>query len=258
MKLYLKFVAMQLKCQMQYKTSFVMTALGQFLTSFTAFLSVLFLFNRFHSVQDYSFSEVLICFSVMLTSFSLTECFVRGFDIFPRLIRSGNLDRILVRPRSEIFQGLTSTIEFSRIGRLLQAIAVLVYAVPTSGVVWTADKVLAVILMLLGGVAVFSALFILYAGFSFFTIESLEFMNIFTDGSREFGMYPLSVYGEGVLKFYTYCIPIALFQYYPFLYLVGRSDDVRLIFLPLLGFLFLIPCYAFFRFGLRRYKSTGS
>lgn len=258
MKLYLKFVAMQLKCQMQYKTSFVMTALGQFLTSFTAFLSVLFLFNRFHSVQDYSFSEVLICFSVMLTSFSLTECFVRGFDIFPRLIRSGNLDRILVRPRSEIFQVLTSTIEFSCIGRLLQAIAVLVYAVPTSGVVWTADKVLAVILMLLGGVAVFSALFILYAGFSFFTIESLEFMNIFTDGSREFGMYPLSVYGEGVLKFYTYCIPIALFQYYPFLYLVGRSDDVRLIFLPLLGFLFLIPCYAFFRFGLRRYKSTGS
>ena len=258
MKLYLKFVAMQLKCQMQYKTSFVMTALGQFLTSFTAFLSVLFLFNRFHSVQDYSFSEVLICFSVMLTSFSLTECFVRGFDIFPRLIRSGNLDRILVRPRSEIFQVLTSTIEFSRIGRLLQAIAVLVYAVPTSGVVWTADKVLAVILMLLGGVAVFSALFILYAGFSFFTIESLEFMNIFTDGSREFGMYPLSVYGEGVLKFYTYCIPIALFQYYPFLYLVGHSDDVRLIFLPLLGFLFLIPCYAFFRFGLRRYKSTGS
>lgn len=258
MKLYLKFVAMQLKCQMQYKTSFAMTALGQFLTSFTAFLSVLFLFNRFHSVQDYSFSEVLICFSVMLTSFSLTECFVRGFDIFPRLIRSGNLDRILVRPRSEIFQVLTSTIEFSRIGRLLQAIAVLVYAVPTSGVVWTADKVLAVILMLLGGVAVFSALFILYAGFSFFTIEGLEFMNIFTDGSREFGMYPLSVYGEGVLKFYTYCIPIALFQYYPFLYLVGRSDDVRLIFLPLLGFLFLIPCYAFFRFGLRRYKSTGS
>ena len=258
MKLYLKFVAMQLKCQMQYKTSFVMTALGQFLTSFTAFLSVLFLFNRFHSVQDYSFSEVLICFSVMLTSFSLTECFVRGFDIFPRLIRSGNLDRILVRPRSEIFQVLTSTIEFSRIGRLLQAIAVLVYAVPTSGVVWTADKVLAVILMLLGGVAVFSALFILYAGFSFFTIEGLEFMNIFTDGSREFGTYPLSVYGEGVLKFYTYCIPIALFQYYPFLYLVGRSDDVRLIFLPLLGFLFLIPCYAFFRFGLRRYKSTGS
>ena len=111
---------------------------------------------------------------------------------------------------------------------------------------------------LLGYVVVFFGLFLIHATLCFFTTEGLEVMNIFTDGSREFGMYPLSVYGEGVLKFYTFCIPIALFQYYPFLYLVGRSDDVRLIFLPLLGFVFLVPCYAFFRFGLRRYKSTGS
>ena len=83
MKLYFKFVAMQLKCQMQYKASFFMMALGQFLVSFTAFLSIFFLFTRFHTVQDYSFSEILICFSVILTSFSLTECFVRGFDVFP-------------------------------------------------------------------------------------------------------------------------------------------------------------------------------
>ena len=51
------------------------------------------------------------------------------------------------------------------------------------------------------------------AGISFFTIEGLEFMNIFTDGSREFGKYPLSVYGKGVLKFMTYVIPFALVQY---------------------------------------------
>src|SRR5699024_9928278 len=127
-------------------------------------------------------------------------------------------------PRSEVFQVLTSHIEFSRLGRLLQALAVLAYAIPTSEIVWSAERVAAVFLMLAGGVAVFSALFMLYAGLSFFTIEGLEFMNIFTDGSREFGMYPLSVYGEGVLKFYTYCIPIALFQYYPFLCLV-RSEE---------------------------------
>lgn len=258
MKLYFKFVAMQLKCQMQYKTSFFMMALGQFLVSFTAFLSIFFLFTRFHTVQDYSFSEILICFSVILTSFSLTECFVRGFDVFPRLIQSGNLDRILVRPRGEIFQVLTSTIEFSRVGRFLQAAAMLIYAIPASGIAWTPDKIFTLLLMLIGGIAVFSGLFILYAALSFFTIEGLEFMNIFTDGSREFGRYPLSVYGEGILKFYTHIIPIALFQYYPFLYLIGRSDDFRLSLLPLLGFLFVIPCYAFFRFGLRHYQSTGS
>ncbi|MBQ7337262.1 MAG: ABC-2 family transporter protein [Clostridia bacterium] len=258
MKLYFKYIAMLFKSQMQYKASFVMTALGQFLVSFTVFLGVYFMYSRFHSVDGFDFSEILICFSVVLMAFSITECFFRGFDVFPRLIRGGDLDRILVRPCGVVFQVLTSNMEFSRIGRLLQAVLMLFVAIPQSGIVWTWDKVLTLILMLIGGVAVFSALFILYAGISFFTIEGLEFMNIFTDGSREFGKYPLSIYGEGVLKFFTYIIPIALFQYYPLLYLIGRSDRIVLSLLPLLGFVFLIPCYAFFRFGLLKYQSTGS
>lgn len=224
MKLYFKYVSMLLKSQMQYKASFIMTALGQFLVSFTAFLGVYFMFSRFHSVNGFAFSEILICFSIILLAFSITECFVRGFDVFPRLIQNGNLDRILVRPRNEIFQVLTSNIEFSRVGRLFQAILMLAYAIPTSGIVWTFDKIMTVVLMSIGGIAVFSSLFVLYAGISFFTIEGLEFMNIFTDGSREFGKYPLSIYGEGVLNFFTYVIPIALFQYYPFLYLIGSIN----------------------------------
>ena len=99
---------MQLKSQMEYKFSFFMMSLGQFLTSFTTFLGVYFMFDRFDSVNGFELSEVMLCFSVVLMAFSLTECFVRGFDVFPRLIQSGDLDRILVRPRNEVFQVLTS------------------------------------------------------------------------------------------------------------------------------------------------------
>jgi ABC-2 type transport system permease protein len=258
MKLYFKYISMLLKCQLQYKASFIMTMVGQFLMSFTTFLAVYFMFTRINSVSGFTFSEVLLCFSIVLMAFSITECFVRGFDLFPYLIRSGNLDRILVRPRSEIFQVLTSNVDFSRLGRLFQAMLMLAYAIPLSGIAWTFDKITALVIMLIGGIAVFSSLFVLYAGISFFTIEGLEFMNIFTDGSREFGKYPLSIYGEGILKFCTYVIPIALFQYYPLLYLIGRSGNVSFIFLPLLGFVFMIPCYLFFRLGVRKYKSTGS
>jgi len=216
------------------------------------------LFSRFQQVDGYSFAEVLLCFSVVLMAFSFTECFARGFDVFPRLIRTGELDRILVRPRGVVFQVLTSTMEFTRFGRFFQAVLVMAYAIPASGIVWTWDKIITLITMFMGGCAVFAGLFILYAAFSFFTIDGLEFMNIFTDGSREFGKYPLSIYGEGVLKLLTYVIPIALFQYYPFLYLIGRTQNRWMMVLPLLGWLFLIPCYGFFRLGLSRYQSTGS
>lgn len=258
MKLYQKYLGMLLKSQLQYRASFIMMTLGHFLIAFTAFLGVHFLLDRFHSVGGFSLAEILLCFSVVLMAFSLAECFFRGFDVFPRLIRSGQLDRILVRPRGVIFQVITSNADFSRLGRVLQAALMLAYGIGAGAVEWTGLKILGLVLMLLGGVAVFTALFVLYAGISFFTLEGLEFMNIFTDGSREFGKYPLSVYGEGVLKFCTYVIPIALFQYWPLLYLVGRSDRVGLIFLPLAGFLFLLPCYGVFRFGLRKYQSAGS
>ncbi|MBE5794595.1 MAG: hypothetical protein E7323_07950 [Clostridiales bacterium] len=256
--LYKRYLSMLLKSQLQYKASFIMTAIGQFLVSFTTFLSMYFMFSRFHQVDGYKFEEVLLCFSIVLMSFSFTECFARGFDVFPRLIRTGELDRILVRPRSVVFQVLTSTMEFTRFGRFFQALLVMVYATSVSDILWTWDKILTIISMFLGGVAVFAALFILYAGFSFFTIDGLEFMNIFTDGSREFGKYPLSIYGEGVLKLLTYVIPIALFQYYPFLYLIGHTHNRWMMVLPLVGYLFLIPCYAFFRLGLSRYQSAGS
>jgi len=258
MRLYFKYAGIILRSQMQYKASFFMTAIGQFLVSFSTFLGIYFMFSRFNSVDGFTYSEVLLCFSIILTAFSLAECFVRGFDTFSGIISNGEFDRIMVRPRNEIFQVLASRIEFSRIGRLIQAIVVFIYVIPTSGIVWSFDRIVTVIFMISGGFLIFSGLFLVYAALCFYTIEGLEFMNIFTDGGREFGKYPLSIYGEGVLKFFTYVIPLALFQYYPFLYLIGRTTNVLYMLLPLSGIVFLIICYIFWRVGVRHYKSTGS
>ena len=258
MKLYLKYFSIHLRSQMQYKASFILTMLGQFLVSFSMFLGIYFMFLRFNQVEGFTYSEVLLCFAIVLMAFSIAECFARGFDSFSSMISNGEFDRIMVRPRNEIFQVLSSKIELSRIGKLIQAVIVFAYAIPTSGVIWSADKIITMLLMIISGVIVFSGLFIIYASICFFTIEGLEFMNIFTDGGREFGKYPFSIYGNEVLKFFTYIIPLALFQYYPFLYLIGREQSIIYMLLPLAGMLFLIPCYTFWRIGIRHYKSTGS
>ena len=75
---------------MQYKTSFFLTVLGQFFTSFSAFLVIYFMFARFNSVEGFTYSEVLLCFAVVLLSFSLAECFARGFDAFTPLSQTAN------------------------------------------------------------------------------------------------------------------------------------------------------------------------
>lgn len=258
MKLYLHYFSIHVRSAMQYKTSFFLTMLGQFLGSFSVFLGIYFMFSRFSSVAGYTYSEVLVCFAVVLIAFSIAECFVRGFDTFTSVISNGEFDRIMVRPRGEMFQVLAAKLELTRVGRLLQGAIVFAYALPQGDIVWSWDKIVTLLLMIAGGVALFSGLFIIYASFCFFTIEGLEFMNIFTDGGREFGRYPLGVYGKRVLGFFTYIVPLACAQYYPFLYLIGRSDNPLHMLAPLGCFLFLLPCFAFWRFGVRRYKSTGS
>lgn len=258
MKLYMKFFGIHLKGAMQYKVSFLLTTIGQFLVSFNVFLGILFLYDRFHIVNGYRFSEILLCFSTVLISFSLAEMFMRGFDMFAGTIGNGEFDRILLRPRSIILLVVSGKIEFTRFGRILQALIMFIYGITASGITWSFRKIATLILMVIGGTVIFGCLFVIYAGICFFTLEGLEFMNILTDGAREFGKYPIDVYGKGVLRFCTFVVPYALFQYYPFLYLTGRSDQWWYMLLPIAGCLFILPSILFWRFGVRHYKSTGS
>ncbi len=258
LKLYCHYVSISIKSMMQYKTSFFLTALGQFLVSFNVFLGIHFMFLRFHTVNGFTYSEVLLCFSIVLLEFSVAEMIARGFDTFSQMVRTGSFDTILVRPRNEILQVLGSKFELTRIGRMLQATIVFLYAVLHCNVGWNFAKVMTVIFMIVGGTAVFSGLFTVYAAFCFFTLDGLEFMNVFTDGAREFGKYPIGIYGKKMLLFTTFVIPYALVQYYPLLYLTNRTDDVINILIPLCAVFFLIPCYAFWKFGVRHYKSSGS
>lgn len=258
MKLYLHFFSIHLRSAFQYKLSFILTVLGHFLISFNVFLGVYFMFQRFHQVNGYQFSEVLLCFSITLLGYTIAEAFIRGFDVFPSTISHGEFDRILLRPRNEIFLVLASKVEFTRIGRLIQAIVILSYAIMKSEIEWNISKVITLTLMLLGGSVIFGCLFIIYASICFFTLEGLEFMNILTDGAREFGKYPISIYGKNVLRFCTYLVPYALFQYYPFLYLTGRTHQQLYMICPIIACIFIIPTYLFWCYGVRHYKSTGS
>lgn len=257
-RLYLHYVSINVRSAMQYKTSFFLTTFGQFMVSFQVFLGIYFMFLRFKSVKDFTYSEVLLCFSVMLLEFSLAEMFGRGFDSFSGMIRSGSFDQVLTRPRGEILQVLGSKFELTRIGRMIQAVIMFAYGITHCNVDWTILKVLTIFLMIVCGTAVFAGLFIIYAALCFFTLDGLEFMNIFTDGARETGKYPLGVYGKKLLLFTTVVIPYALVQYYPLLYVWGRTDKVWYAFLPLLALWFPLPCLALWRFGVHHYKSSGS
>ncbi len=261
MKLYGKYIVMLLKSQMEYRTSFLLLSVGQFFVPFFIFAGMYFLFQQFGQIRGWTFYETALCFAVIHMAFSISECFARGFDNFSSLVVSGDFDRILLRPRTTVLQVLGSRFEFSRVGRLVQSLAVLLWAVWMLPVEWTWFKGGVLVLMVASGVSIFAGIFILAATLCFWTIQGLEIANIFTDGGRELAQYPINIYQKWAARFFTFIIPFGCSNYLPLLYILGRTEarhPVLYALAPLAGFLFLLPCLLVWRFGVRHYCSTGS
>jgi len=259
-KIYLKYLLIHFKSQMQYRTSFWLLSLGQFFIPFTVFAGLYFLFERFGQIKGWQFFEVALCFGIIHMAFALSECFARGFDSFSSLVRNGEFDRLLVRPRSTFIQVLGSKFEFTRFGRLIQSGVVLVWALANLNIEWNVVKEVTLLLMIVSGVLIFTGIYILAATLCFWTIEGLEVVNIFTDGGREMAQYPLNIYQKWVAKFFTFVIPFGTVNYLPLLSILGKNsgNEIYSMLTPLAGSLFILPCLLVWQYGVKHYRSTGS
>lgn len=260
MKLYFRYMSILFKSQMEYRISFILLSIGQFFVPFLVFISMFLLFQRFPSIGGWSLYETALCYSIIHLSFSLSECFARGFDAFSSLIVKGDFDRVLVRPRSTILQVLGSKFEFTRIGRLAQSIIVLIFSLSHLTVTWSFYKITTLILMVISGIFIFTGIYILGATLCFWTIEGIEVINIFTDGGREMAQYPLSIYKEWVQKFFTFVIPFGTVNYIPLMFILDKVEGNNILYMliPTLGMMFIVPCLLIWSFGVKHYKSTGS
>lgn len=260
MSLYFKYVGILFKSQLQYRTSFLLLSLGQFFVPFTVFAGLYFLFDRFGELKGWTFYEAALCFGVIHMAFAISECFARGFDGFSSLVVSGEFDRVLVRPRGTVVQVLGSKFEFTRAGRLAQSAAVLVVALSGLEVEWTLWKTVTLTLMIASGTFIFAGIYILAATMCFWTVQTMELANIFTDGGREMAQYPLNIYHKNVTRFFTYVIPFACVNYLPLLSILGKAGGHERLYmlLPAAGCLFIVPCLLVWQIGVRHYRSTGS
>jgi ABC-2 type transport system permease protein len=196
-------------------------------------------------------------------SFALAEGFGRGFDQFSLMVKSGDFDRLLVRPRSTAFQVAAERIHLAQAGRLLQGLAVLGWAVHELDVAWTAPKVVLLVAAVLGGASAFSGLFVLQATLSIWTIEGLEVMNTMTYGGVQSVQYPLAIYTAWFRRFFTFVVPLACVNYYPSLAIAGGPDPLGTPawvpwISPLVGFAFLLVALRVWEVGVRHYRSTGT
>ena len=258
MKLYFKFMDVHFKSELQYKMSFILSFLSQFIVFFGYYFTVICLFDKFSNIKGFSMYEVLLTFGIIQFGCSFCETFFRGIDTFDDLIVNGTFDRLLLRPQNILLQALANEVSFVKSSRLIQSIIVLIIAIINVDVNWNIEKIITLIFMIISSVLVFLSIFILSAAYCFLTVKGLEVRNVFTDGGKHMAQYPIGIFKKGFVFFFTFIIPFGFVNYYPLLYLLGKETNKLFIICPLITILYLIPSVIIFYKGIKRYSSVGS
>jgi ABC-2 type transport system permease protein len=264
LRLYRRYVGASLRGQMKYPGSFLLVSLGAFVSTATDLLAIWLLFLRFRQIAGWRFDEIVLFYGVVSVSFAIADALTRGFDIFGEtFVKTGDFDRLLVRPRSTVLQLMGYELRATRIGRLAQGLLAWGVAVHLSSIAWTWQVWGVLLFAVAGGVALFSGILVLQGTLSFWTVESLEVANTLTYGGVEAGQYPLDLYARWFRNFLTFIVPIGCISYFPVAFVLGHGDRTGaatwlLPLTPTLGFVFLGVSLWAWGFGVRHYTSAGS
>jgi ABC-2 type transport system permease protein len=260
-RLYFRYLGVAFRAKMQYRWSAVMMAFGTLVITAGELLGIWVLFARFGSLRGWTLPQVAFFYGSVHMAEALGELIFRGFDTFSNMVRQGDFDRVLLRPRSTVLQIAGQEISLQHLGRFAQGLAALLWAATRLGIVWTPAKVVLTIGGIGGGVCVFAGLFVLQATMCFWTVESLELMNILTYGGMEASQYPLSIYRPWLQRLFVWIVPLACISYLPSAaILAGPGESAPLLswISPLAGVVFLTISLRVWNLGVRRYCSTGS
>ena len=261
--LYGRYLSVSIRGQMQYRASFVMLALGHMVTTGLEFVAILVLFDRFGTLAGWKLHEVAFIYGLVNISFAFADAMSRGFDTFGVMVKTGDFDRLLTRPRSTALQLAGQELTLRRVGRLAQGLIVLVWASVGLDLDWSAIEFGLMLVTVIGGACLFVGLMVLQATLAFWTTETLEIVNTVTYGGVETTQYPISIYRPWFRRFFTFGVPLACVSYFPSLAIMGVADPLGSSVwfqyaCPLIGVAFLAVALQLWKLGVRHYVSTGS
>ena len=263
LKLYWKSMGMLLKSQLQYPASFCMQTLAQLVMEAGEFMAVILVMDRFDRLNQWMPGDLFFFFGIMSVTFYLTEFFGRGITgAFPGMVRTGQLDTLLLRPRGVLTQVLCSAIDPRRVSCVAVGTAAMVIGSRMAGVRWTIFKALALGEAILLGCLLVLGLFMIEAVFCIYSVKSIELVNAITYGGRSACQYPIDIYPRPLRLLFTVIAPFAMTMHVPAAYILGKPlygwPAWTAFACPLAGAVLFAVMYAVFRRAMGHYyRSTG-
>ena len=253
----------RVRSDLQYRTSFALRVVGQVFVTALDFAAISLIFRQVPTVAGWRLEEVALLYGVNGTAFALADMAVGSIERVNVYIRTGTLDRVLVRPVPALVMLAGDDFAIRRIGKAIQAATVLVVAIIAVDHSWSGLDAVHLVMAVVSGTAIFCGIFVISAAAIFWLVEGREVVNTAIYGGHFLNQYPLPIYSPLLQRAVVYVLPLAFVAYLPVASILGKERALDLPAWtgwasPAVAVALAAVATVTWRFAVRHYRSTGS
>jgi ABC-2 type transport system permease protein len=253
----------RIRADWQYRTSFFLFTLSQFLVTGLDILVIVAIFTQVDSLGGWSGSEVALTYGLATVAFGLADLFVSPVETTSKHVKAGTFDLFLQRPVPALVQVCGTEFALRRLGKLAQATIVLVVALVTAPIDWGLEAVVLLPVSIASGTVIFSAVWVAATSIVFWTIDGQETANSFTYGGSLVAQYPFTLFPGVLRRMLTFVIPLAFVAFLPAARMLGRARAIGIPSAvawvgPLVAVAAALVARGVWGVAIRHYRSTGS
>lgn len=183
-------------------------------------------------------------------------CFDGLYDIGPKYIKSGEFDKILLRPVHPLISIIGNSREFVSIADVILGLILTICMLIQLSIPITALLIIKILFFSIIGALIIGAINTIFSISSFWTYRSNEviwsFYRMYT-----FTEYPITIYNKFIRILITIILPFAFVAYYPTMAYLGFNS--YLIYLsPIVTIILWIVAIKLWNLALNKYRSTGN
>ncbi len=248
----------------QYRVDAILRSFAVFAREATSIIVVYFTLLKFDTLNGWNIYEMLFLFSLVYVTYGILIIFFTGLRDFGSTVKNGSFDRYILRPRGLLYQLIFANADwFAAVGHGGLGILLFILSAAKIGVVWTPWSIVYYIFSIIGGVLIQGAIFLFLASLNIYLLETNSLKEVFYWNARKFAGYPISIFHKAIQFCMTFVVPFAFVNYFPAQFILRKEDmslypGIFMYLTPVLGIVMYILAYAFWRYSIKFYKSSGN
>lgn len=252
--LFLNNLRISILCEMSHKTNFIMRFISDSIYFFVYFIFYTVIFSYVPRINEWGKYEVLLLMGTFHIVISLfLAFFFPNLVRFPNLVKSGELDGILVKPMNSQYLLSTQVMDIGSLTNVLLGLSIVIYSGMQLEIkVSFISVVLFAAYILLGVFIMYGILFIMVS--SVFWLSEASWSIGFFMSFNSFGDKPVSFYKGVIYRFLIYIFPIGIVANVPASVIMNQETNYMEVWMMIIAFiLYLLSIFVWDR-GLKLYE----